>query len=477
MKYQISFLQMNRLAKKVSLLSNNGKNLKHDTTNFFVLLLILTLASCNTKPYKVESSTLNSGKPNIILIMADDLGYGDISCYGNTSINTPNLDQMAAEGIRFTDFHSNGAVCSPTRAALMTGKYQQRTGVGGVITAARHRNVGLSIEEITIADELKKYDYTCGIFGKWHLGYPAEYNPSLQGFDTFVGFVSGNVDYHAHIDQEGYLDWWNDTTINNEEGYTTDLITRYGVDFIKENKDKPFFLYLPHEAPHYPFQRRVDKVMRELGQPGTAKVPTDSIQSIYKEMVEVMDEGIGRIMQTLKETGLDDNTIVIFCSDNGAAKYGDNGVMRGFKASVYEGGHRVPAIVRYSQQIKAGTVSDQPVLTMDLLPTMLDFISEEPSGKNIDGISIKNLLLHQEELPERDLFWSFGNKNAIRSGNWKLVSNKIKDKERIELFDLSSDISEENDLAMQKPEIVQQLKQKLKKWHQEVSEGVLMVSK
>jgi len=416
-------------------------------------------------------------KPNFILIMADDLGYGGISCYGNTIINTPNLDQMAAEGIKFTDFHSNGPVCSPTRAALMTGKYQQRTGVGGVITAKSHRHVGLSIDEITIADEFKKHNYTCGMFGKWHLGYPAEYNPTLQGFDKFVGFVSGNVDYHAHIDQEGYLDWWNDTIINNEEGYTTDLITKYGVDFIKKNQDKPFFLYLPHEAPHSPFQRRVDKILREVGERGSVEVPADSIQGIYKEMVEVMDEGIGLIMKTLKETGLDKNTIVIFCSDNGAAKYGDNGVLHGFKASVYEGGHRVPAIAWYPEKFKAGAVNDQTVLTMDLLPTMLDFIGTKPSGINVDGISIKNLLLAEEELPERDLFWKYGNGNAIRSGDWKLVNNMIGGKESVELFNLSDDVSEKNDLSAQKPELVKQLKQKLESWQKEVTKGVPVVSK
>lgn len=440
--------------------------------NILLLFALVTFASC---------SSGENYKPNFILIMADDLGYGDISCYGNTSINTPNIDQMAEEGIRFTDFHSNGAVCSPTRAALMTGKYQQRTGVGGVITAARHRHVGLSIDEVTIADELKKHNYTCAIFGKWHLGYATEFNPWYQGFDHFKGYVSGNIDYHAHIDQEGSLDWWNDTIINNEEGYSTDLITDHGVKFLEENNPektgKPFFLYLPHEAPHAPFQRRVDKILREIGKRGTAKVPADSIQSIYKEMVEVMDEGIGRIIKTLKESGLDRNTIVIFCSDNGAAKYGSNGVLRGFKGGVYEGGHRVPAIAWSPGKFKAGIVNDQPVFSMDFLPTILDFINAEPAGENIDGVSFKDLLLTGDKLPERDLFWSYGNKNAMRSGDWKIVSNVIKGEEKIELFNLSEDISEKTDLAEQNPEMVKLLGQKLERWQQEVSAGVKTVSK
>ncbi|GAI63313.1 unnamed protein product, partial [marine sediment metagenome] len=302
-----------------------------------------------------------------------------------------------------------------------------------------------------------------------------------QGFDKFAGYVSGNVDFHAHIDQEGNLDWWKDTIIDNEKGYTTDLITRYGVEFIKANNPEvsgtPFFLYLPHEAPHYPFQKRVDKILREVGKKETTKVPADSIPMIYKEMVEVMDEGIGQIIQTLKETGLDKSTIVIFCSDNGAARYGNNGILNGFKGSVYEGGHRVPAIAWYPEKFNAGTVNDQPVLSMDFLPTMLDFIGAKPTGNNIDGISIKNLLVAEEELPERDLFWSYGNKKAIRSGDWKLVSNIVKGKETIELFNLSDDISEKNDLAAQESELVQQLRQKLENWQKEVRAGVDIISK
>lgn len=450
-------------------------------TYLLAISAIFVLGSCMSGENKSKNLVSENKKPNFILIIADDLGYGDISCYGSTHINTPNIDKLASEGIKFTDFHSNGVVCSPTRAALLTGKYQQRTGVEGVITAARHRHVGLSIDEITIADELKKYNYTCGIFGKWHLGYSSKFNPRYQGFDKFAGYVSGNVDFHAHIDQEGNLDWWKDTIIDNEKGYTTDLITRYGVEFIKANNPEvsgtPFFLYLPHEAPHYPFQKRVDKILREVGEKETTKVPADSIPMIYKEMVEVMDEGIGQIIQTLKETGLDKSTIVIFCSDNGAARYGNNGILNGFKGSVYEGGHRVPAIAWYPEKFNAGTVNDQPVLSMDFLPTMLDFIGAKPTGNNIDGISIKNLLVAEEELPERDLFWSYGNKKAIRSGDWKLVSNIVKGKETIELFNLSDDISEKNDLAAQESELVQQLQQKLENWQKEVRAGVDIISK
>lgn len=441
----------------------------------FILNLSILIASCS---HKNESTGLT---PNIVMIMADDLGYGDISCYGNTTIHTPNLDLLAANGVKFIDFHSNGAVCSPTRAALMTGKYQQRTGVGGVITAKSHRDVGLNLSETTIAEEFKKHGYNCGMFGKWHLGYPKEYNPTLQGFDEFTGFVSGNIDYHAHIDQEGYLDWWKGTELKNEEGYSTDLITEYGIKYIKENDPKktgkPFFLYLPHEAPHGPYQRRIDKILREVGKAGTKPVNKDSIPSIYKEMIEVMDEGIDKIIQMLKETGQYENTIVVFISDNGASGHGNNGNLRGYKSGVYEGGSRVPAIFSYPDIIKKGMINKQIVLSMDLLPTLLDFIGQKPSAANIDGISIKENLINQTVLPKRDVFFAFKNKSFIRNGDWKLVSIESENGENIELYNLSNDIQEKNNLSSVHPELVNELLGKLEFWKKEVNKGVNVVSK
>lgn len=435
-------------------------------------MTVLLATSCNPK-------TATDKKPNIIMIVADDLGYGDLSCYGNTTIQTPNLDALAANGTRFTDFHSNGSVCSPTRAALMTGKYQQRTGVAGVITAKNHRDVGLPLDEITIAEEFKKYNYKCAIFGKWHLGYATEFNPILQGYNVFKGYVSGNVDYLAHIDQEGYLDWWEDIEINNEEGYSTDLITEYGVDYIHENNpdktDKPFFLYLPYETPHGPYQTRESEILRTVGTPGTRQVEEDSIPSIYKEMVEIMDQGIGKIIQALKETGQYENSIVVFFSDNGANKRGSNGLLRGYKAGVYEGGSRVPAIFCYSGKTEPGTISDQVVLTMDMLPTLLDFIGEKPTA-SIDGISIKDHLLDHAKLPQRDVFYMFKNKSFIRSGYWKLIHIENESGMQTELYNLSDDLAEMNDVGDDHPELVTELSDKLSSWKKDVTEGVDIVA-
>ena len=413
--------------------------------------------------------------------MADDLGYGDLSCYGNTTTYTPNVDLLASKGVRFSDFHSNGAVCSPTRAALMTGQYQQRTGVGGVITAKSHRKVGLSLDEITIAEELKKHGYNCGMFGKWHLGYAKEFNPTLQGFDEFAGFVSGNVDYHGHIDQEGYLDWWKGDKIENEEGYSTDLITENGVKYISKNDPektgRPFFLYLPHEAPHSPYQKRIDNILREVGKAGTKKVNTDSIKVIYKEMVEVMDEGVGKIIQSLKKIGQYENTIILFISDNGANRFGNNGGLKGYKAGVYEGGTRVPAIFSYPDLIKKGRLNDEVVLTMDILPTMLDFIGQNPSRQDLDGVSIKSNLLDQATLAPRDVFFTFGNKSFIRSGDLKLINIEGKNNNKIELYNLLEDLQEEKDLSSEHPDVVKDLNEKLQLWKKEVKEGVVVVAK
>tara|TARA_R110002124_G_scaffold277321_5_gene448590 strand:+ start:23969 stop:25309 length:1341 start_codon:yes stop_codon:yes gene_type:complete len=438
-----------------------------------VLLTTLLIFSC------ADKKTSTKLRPNIVLIMADDLGYGDLSCYGNEMIQTPNLDFLASQGVKFTDFHSNGAVCSPTRAALMTGKYQQRTGVEGVVTAKSHRDVGLSLSEITMAEELKKHGYSTGMFGKWHLGYDKAFNPTLQGFDEFVGFVSGNVDYHGHIDQEGYLDWWKGGEIENEEGYSTDLITDYGVKYIQENDPEktgnPFFLYVPHEAPHSPYQRRIDKVLREVGIAGTQAVMEDSIATIYKEMVEVMDEGVGRIIESLKEIGQYENTILVFVSDNGANHFGNNGGLKGFKASAYEGGSRVPAIFSYPDAIKGGNVNDQVVLSMDLLPTFLDFIDQKPT-EIIDGQSIKDNLLHQTNLPERDVFFAYGKKSFIRSGDWKLICTENKNGKNLELYNLANDINERNDMSSDRSDMVSLLLEKLEAWEKEVREGVIMVA-
>jgi arylsulfatase A len=415
------------------------------------------------------SSKATDELPNIVLVMADDLGYGDIGCYGSTKIQTPNIDALARGGLRFTDYHSNCPVCSPTRAALLTGRYQQRCGIEGVVTAAKHRHTGMALEEVTFAEVLKSRGYATGIFGKWHVGYNVEFNPARQGFDEFIGYVSGNVDYHSHIDQAGFDDWWKNIQKVPEEGYCTDLITKHGVDFIERHKDEPFCLYLPHEAPHYPYQGRKDPPERLSGGRKGKKAKGDEIARAYKEMVEVMDEGIGRIVGTVRRLGLERRTFIFFCSDNGATKNGSNGALAGYKGSLWEGGHRVPAVAYWPGRIRPGTTTDQTVLGMDLFATMASVAgAKPPAGLKLDGVDLLPVLTKGAMLPDRMLFWRYRKEKAVRKGPWKLLVQGNQTK----LYNLDEDLGEKQNLAGTRPDMVKALGDELAAWEQEVSAGV-----
>ena len=412
-------------------------------------------------------------RPNIILIMADDLGYGDIGCYGSETIKTPNIDALARGGMKFTDYHSNGPVCSPTRAALLTGRYQQRAGIEGVVTAAKHRHTGMALEQVTFAEVLKSHGYATGIFGKWHLGYNVEFNPAKQGFDEFRGYVSGNVDYHSHIDQAGYDDWWKNLEKVPEEGYTTDLITKHGVDFIERHKDHPFCLYLPHESVHAPYQGRNDPPERLPGGKKGKAAKGNQIARTYKEMIEVMDDGVGRIIETVRRLGLERKTFIFFCSDNGATKNGSNGSLAGFKGSLWEGGHRVPAVACWPGKIKPGTVTDQTALGMDLFATMASAAGAElPAELALDGVNLMPILLDNKQLPQRTLFWRFQKERAVRKGPWKLLVQG----QNVRLHNLAQDLGEKKNLAQSEPAMVNALQDELVRWESDVLTGVEMRS-
>ena len=405
-----------------------------------------------------------AAKPNFIIVMADDMGYGDSSVYDGW-IETPHMEAMAAQGLTFTDFHSSGAVCSPTRAGLMTGRYQQRAGVPSVINAdpkTPEHYVGLQTSEVTFPKVLKRAGYTSAIFGKWHLGYTKNYNPMHHGFDRFRGYVSGNVDYISHYDRMGVYDWWDGLEQIKEEGYVTHLITKHSLAFLEANRDKPFCLYVAHEAVHTPLQAPGDPPVRgpDKGKRGGEKRPA---KETYRLMMKAMDDGLGEILAKVNSLGLAEKTLVIFFSDNGGTRYGSSAPLRGGKAGVWEGGHRVPAIAWWPGKIKPGTTTDDLCISLDLMPTMLDLAgAKAPAGHTFDGVSLAPLMLDGKPLGRRQLVW---NGQAMRDGTWKLVIAGGK----AQLFDLSKDIGERNDLAGQHPDRVKEMVAALDAWKQDMA--------
>lgn len=418
----------------------------------------------------ILSADARADRPNIVLILADDLGYGSLGCYGSATNRTPEIDRLAREGMRFTDFHSNGPFCTPTRAALMTGRYQQRCEwvadekLSPAFAAQRRANMkqrfawGISLEETTIADLLRTAGYRTALIGRWHLGYDFDFHPMNQGFDLFRGFVSGGVDYHTHIARHGLqqLDWWRQKEIRNEPGYSTDLLTDYAVEFIERYRTEPFFLYVAHGAPHLPLQVR---------DPNTKKPRI----AVYHEMIETLDESVGRIRGALQTAGLEKNTLLIFCSDNGATRNPDpaaNRPLRGGKGSMYEGGHRVPCIAVMPDRIPADVVCRQTVMTMDFFPTFASLAGVDvPASVAIDGVDLTPLFMGKKPPAARTLHWEMAGAWVVRQGNWKLIGEGQDPKE---LFNLAEDIGEGDNKITDQPELVQSLTESHRLWSRAV---------
>lgn len=436
----------------------------------------------------------DNNKLNIVIILADDLGYGDLGGYFGGKARTPHLNRLAQEGMLFTDFHSNGPMCSPTRAALMTGRYQQRLGIERALpTDWEDRGIGSDENKnvITIAEYLKKEGYKTGVFGKWHLGKHPSANPTLHGFDEFRGLTCGCGDYFSKIDRNGFKDWWHNKELSFQEGYATDVITNNSVKFIEANKNEPFFLYVAYNAIHFPWQTAEDynlEIRRE-GEDFTSIYPghksklgphkPKQIPNVLYKMIEDLDKGVDHIMNSIREQGLDQNTLVFFTSDNGGylsyagevwPQVGSNGILRGQKGQVYEGGHRVPAIVWWPEKIAPLSVCSETVLSFDILPTILDILEipfpEKDSPNRIDGISLRPLLIENKKINFRTLYWRMANQKAVRSGDWKLIFNNQSDD--YELYNLKNDIGETNNIASKYPDMVHQLKLKLEVWEEEV---------
>lgn len=427
-------------------------------------------------------------RPNFVLILADDLGYGDIGCYGNTRNRTPHLDRLAEEGLIFTDFHANGPMCSPTRAALLTGHYQHRFGRAfeTALSAKARPRPGLPLEATTIPEALKQAGYATGMFGKWHLGYELPYLPMRHGFDEFRGLLTGDGDHHSHIDRSGDEDWWHDERIEMEAGYTADLVTRHSVDFMERHAEEPFFLYVSHLAIHFPWQAPDESSHRAKGQDywSFSKLgphEEGQVRPVVQSMVEALDRSTGEIIAALRRLGIADHTFVFFTSDNGGyldyagrfrGEISSNGPLRGQKGDLFEGGHRVPAIAWWPGRIEAGTVTAETAMTIDLMPTYLDLtgvvLRTGGVARTTDGHSLAPTLLVGSSMPSRTLFWRKGTDWAARRGPWKLVG----DGENMMLFNLDEDVAEQNDVADEQPQMVRLLRAHYRQWDEDVATGI-----
>jgi arylsulfatase A-like enzyme len=430
-----------------------------------VLLVALAIGCVSSTLGHAQSA--RETRPNVVLIITDDLGWADLGSYGATDIRTPNLDRLATEGLRLTDFYANGVTCSPTRAGLISGRYQQRYGIEAPLAnAARAGDRGLPALGHSLPQLLKNHGYATALIGKWHLGYVEEKSPSAHGFDYFFGLKSGYHDYYTHRDGEGEADLWENDTAIEAGGYTTDLVTERAARFIDEHKSEPFFLDVAYTAPHWPYQV-----------PGNASVapdnarhvmphdPATSTRSDYVAMVEHLDGQIGELLAAIERAGIAEDTIVVFTNDNGGEWLSSSAPLFGRKWTVFEGGIRVPAIVRWPGRIAAGSVSDQVGITMDLTASILAITGAGvPADAQLEGIDLFPVWEGRAPQIERTLFWRSGSgaakQTAVRRGDWKLVV----DGPHTYLFNLRTDLGERNDMAKWRQDVAQELYPLLTSW-------------
>ncbi|MYF64380.1 MAG: sulfatase-like hydrolase/transferase [Rhodothermaceae bacterium] len=421
------------------------------------------------------SAVASAQQPNIVLIVADDLGYGDLSSYGAEDLHSPALDSLAASGIRFTQFYANSPVCSPTRASLLSGRYPPLAGVPGVIRTHASNNWGNLAQNIELLPEkLRHRGYHTSMVGKWHLGLNAPQRPVDRGFDHFEGFLGDMMDDYYNHRRHGINYMRRGEEVINPEGHATDLFTDWAVHYIKSRtvSTAPFFLYLAYNAPHTPIQPPEEWVTKVQQREGNI----DEARAKLVALIEHMDYGIGKVMAALKETGFYDNTLVIFVSDNGGQLNvgARNGPLRDGKGTVYEGGIRVPAIASWPGKIAPGTASDALLTTMDIYPTLLE-AARARITQIIDGTSfLGSILGGPDPDPNRLLFFSrregglrFGGKTieAVRQGPWKLLQNSPY--APLELYNLERDPLETTDLSSAEPDVFRRLAAELRQYVQE----------
>ena len=422
--------------------------------------------------------------PNLIIVLADDMGNADVGFNGCKDIPTPNIDRIAQNGVRFTSGYVSYCVCGPSRAGLLTGRYQDRFGFGrNPLFAPNDPNMGLPLSEETLADVLKKADYKSFAIGKWHMGAHESLHPLKRGFDDFYGFLSGGHRYFPEeltisdpFEAKTQFDGYRTKLLKNytrvdEKEYLTDAFSREAVSYIEKNKDKPFFIYLAYNAPHAPLQA-TEKYLSRFPQMKEGKRKT------YAAMVSAVDDGVGLVLAKLEELKLTDNTIVVFLSDNGGPEKtngSDNGILRGQKGDLFEGGIRVPFAIQWPAKIKPGQVYDKPIISLDIFATIVaQTITPVKTKNEIDGVNLIPFLTGENRNAPHDfLFWrKFDAKDyAVRNGDEKMI---LKGSSETLLFDLGKDISEQNNLSSNKNERIRQLSADLKKWESKVIDPIFM---
>ena len=418
-------------------------------------------------------------RPNILVIVGDDLGWGELSCQGNPQIPTPHIDSIAKNGVRFTNGYVSGPYCSPTRAGLMTGRYQQRFGHEFNPGPAEQAvdNFGLSLQETTLPQRLKSAGYATGMFGKWHLGYRPEFHPQQRGFDDYFGFLGGA---HSYLDaaSDRHNPILRGTKVVETLDFTTEAFARETNSFIERHRAEPWFVYLPFNAVHAPLESP-EKYLKRF------TAIADSKRRTFAAMLSAMDDAVGTVLAKLAELKLEENTLVFFISDNGGptpSTTSGNGPLRGFKAQTWEGGIRVPWMVQWKGHVPAGRVDARPVIQLDILPTVLAAagVAAKPEWK-LDGVNLLPFLSGEQSGPPHEaLFWRFGQQVAVRMGDWKLVKGAGGDV-RVEqpghatmagaqLYNLKTDIGEKNNLAAANPEKVRELTAAWDKWNSDLEE-------
>ena len=409
----------------------------------------------------LQQARVLPARPNVVFILADDMGYGDLSSYGRPDYKTPVLDSMADEGVRFTDAYAAAAVCTPTRVSFHTGRYPQRLPIGlQEPLSDANDTLGIPVEHPTISSLLRANDYETILIGKYHIGNDPRFNPLKHGFNEFFGIVGAGESYFTHKNTQGVMDLFDGDRPVEMDGYLTDLFTDRAVQFIRRNRTRPFYMSLHYNAPHWPWEGPGDRANA-----APCAVTTGGSAEIYGEMVKSMDRGIGRVLQALRDRGLERNTLVVFTSDNGGERYSNIWPFSFEKTFLWEGGIRVPAIARWPGVIMGNRTTSQPAITMDWTATILATTGAKPNPTYpLDGIDLMRVLIGEQAPVERNLFWRNANYDAARIGNWKyLIENGAE-----HLFDLSKDLGEKFDVKEKESAAFTRVKAAYDAWNKQV---------